>query len=147
MTSYREATISDVSELLPLLAQLGYETTKLELTERLHLYVNSANYGLIVSSHNGTISGLIAWSKTNLFVSNKIRFHIEALIVDNVHRGLGLGKKLLEMVESLAKDHSPSIVDLTSGLRRKPDGTHQFYEVMGYHNRGLMEKKYLRKEF
>jgi len=49
-------------------------------------------------------------------------------------------------MEELAKQSSPCIIDLTSGLRRKKDGTHEFYKSLGYQNKGYMAKLYLRKE-
>jgi GNAT superfamily N-acetyltransferase len=93
------------------------------------------------------VIGIIAWSKSYLFISSKVRFHVEALVVDKRFRRLGIAKKLLNYLEKIAKNHSPSIVDLTSGLRRVADGTHSFYDMLGYCNEGKMAKLYLRKEF
>jgi len=47
----------------------------------------------------------------------------------------------------VAKKLSPCVVDLTSGFRRKKDGSHEFYKALGYANEGYMAKLYLRKEF
>ncbi len=81
-----------------------------------------------------------------LFVSDKVRFHIEALIVEPNYRGQQIGKKLMNYLEELAGKYNPVIIDLTSGYRRAKDGTHAFYEKLGYHNSGEMAKLYLRKE-
>ena len=80
-------------------------------------------------------------------VTNQTRFHIEGLIVDKNNRGLGIGKQLMYFVEDIARKFSPSIVDLTSGLRRAKDGSHEFYKNLGYQNNGPMAKLYLRKDF
>ncbi|MDZ5761794.1 GNAT family N-acetyltransferase domain protein [Candidatus Cyrtobacter comes] len=32
----------------------------------------------------------------------------------------------MKFVEDIARQHSPAIIDLTSGLRRAQDGTHEF---------------------
>jgi hypothetical protein len=52
----------------------------------------------------------------------------------------------MNYVEEYAKKYSPAIIDLTSGLRRSKDGSHEFYKSLGYNNEGYMAKLYLRKE-
>lgn len=52
----------------------------------------------------------------------------------------------MQFVENYARQFSPAIIDLTSGLRRASEGTHEFYKKLGYKNEGLMAKLYLRKE-
>ncbi|XVN42358.1 MAG: hypothetical protein RCG15_06990 [Candidatus Rickettsia vulgarisii] len=52
----------------------------------------------------------------------------------------------MEFVEEIARKNRPAIIDLTSGLRRKEEGSHEFYKCLGYKNEGSMAKLYLRKE-
>jgi len=100
----------------------------------------------VVAEYNSEIAGWIAWSKTYLFVNDKVRFHIEGLVVDEKYQGRGIGKKLMKFVEDMASAHAPCIIDLKSGLRRAKAGTHDFYKTLGYINEGEMAKLYLRKE-
>ena len=95
---------------------------------------------------NEQITGLVAWTRTDHLISDATRFSIIGLVVSTSHRGTGIGKKLMKFVEDIAKQHSPAIIDLTSGLRRSQDGTHEFYKRIGYKNEGTMAKLYLRKE-
>ncbi|MBP7189750.1 MAG: GNAT family N-acetyltransferase, partial [Rickettsiaceae bacterium] len=101
---------------------------------------------IAVSDVSGKVIGFVAWSKTDLVVSDAVRFHIEGLVIDKNYRSIGIGRKLMEFVESLARKKSPAIIDLTSGLRREKDGSHEFYKKLGYKNEGKMAKLYLRKE-
>lgn len=142
----RHATIDDTPKLLPLLSELGYPVTLEDLNRRFLKFSSNPGYGVAVCETNKEISGFIAWSKSDLFVSDTIRIHIEGLIVSTSHRGTGIGKKLMRFVEDIARQHSPAIIDLTSGLRRAQDGTHEFYKRIGYQNEGPMAKLYLRKE-
>jgi GNAT superfamily N-acetyltransferase len=148
----RNAQINDIPELLPLLAQLGYPCELENLQARFIRFLDNYGYGVSVCEINTEIIGLVAWSRSDLFVSDKVRFHIEALIVSDQHRGIGIGigigigKKLIHFVEGVAKQNSPAIVDLTSGLRRAEEGNHEFYKRLWYQNEGLMAKLYLRKE-
>lgn len=52
----------------------------------------------------------------------------------------------MQFVENHVQKFSEAIIDLTSGLRRSNEGTHEFYTKLGYKNEGFMAKLYLRKE-
>ncbi|HHF7373672.1 TPA: GNAT family N-acetyltransferase [Legionella bozemanae] len=103
------------------------------------------HYGVLLAEIAGKVVGWIAWSKSYLFVSETTRFHIEGLVVDQGYRNQGIGKKLMITVEEFARKFSPCIIDLTSGLRRAKEGSHDFYKSLGYQNEGHMAKLYLRK--
>jgi ribosomal protein S18 acetylase RimI-like enzyme len=141
----RMCTKDDVSDLVPLISQLGYPTSFQELISRVLTY-QSNQYGIAVACLHDKIVGWIAWSVSLIFVTNAKRFHIEGLIVDEHYRGLGIGKQLMLFVEKIAVNSAPSVIDLVSGVRRAKDGTHAFYENLGYHNQGPLAKLYFRKE-
>jgi len=143
----RFCEISDIPNLLTLMNQLGYPATEIELKSRFQRFIKNDGYGVTVALKTNKIVGFISWSKSILIVTNQTRFHIEALIVHKDHRGQSIGKKLMCFVEDIARKCCPSIVDLTSGLRRANDGSHEFYKNLGYQNDGPMAKLYLRKEF
>lgn len=142
----RNATKDDLPGILPLLAELGYPTSLDILTVRFEKFLMHANYGVALCELDHQILGFVAWTKATLFVLDADKFHIEALVVATEHRGCGIGEKLMRFVEEIAKASSPSIIDLTSGVRRAKDGTHAFYKRLGYKNEGHMAKLYLRKE-
>lgn len=146
MIDVRIALAADIFEILPLLAQLGYPTNERDLKRRFDEFLHLDGYGVLVASQANKIVGVIAWSKSKLFVVDKARFHIEGLIVDEEYRGKGIGQKLVIAMEEFLRNAGPSIIDLTSGLRRAKDGTHEFYKRLGYNNEGLMAKIYLRKD-
>lgn len=142
----RYATVEDAPNLLTLLNKLDYPCELNAFETRLKIFLNNESYGIAVHEIKQEIVAFVAWSKTHLFVSNKVRFHIEALIVSENFRGKSIGKKLMLFVENLAKIYHPAIIDLTSGIRREKEGTHEFYKRLGYQNEGPMAKIYLRKE-
>ena len=142
----RHAKLKDTPELLSLLSELGYPATLENLNRRFLKFLDNPGYGVAVCEMNEEIMGLVAWTKTDNLVSDATRFSIVGLVVSTGHRGVGIGKKLIKFVEDIAKQHSPAIIDLTSGLRRAQDGTHEFYKRIGYQNEGHMAKLYLRKE-
>ncbi|MDF3047791.1 MAG: Acetyltransferase [Candidatus Midichloriaceae bacterium] len=143
----RHATNFDISGLLPLLAELGYPASLEDFTIRFKRFLKTPGYGVAVCEIEKQIVGFIAWSRSNTFVSNAVRFRIEGLVVANNYRGQGIGKKLMRFVEDIARSNGICIIDLVSGLRRAKDGTHEFYKSLGYKNEGHMAKLYLRKEY
>ncbi|WP_417904977.1 GNAT family N-acetyltransferase [Candidatus Tisiphia endosymbiont of Micropterix aruncella] len=142
----RYCAMQDISCMLPLMEQLGYKVSEDELKARFQRFTKNDGYGVAVACLESQIVGWVAWSKSQLFISDKTRFHIEGVVVDERYRGQAIGKRLMDFVENVAQQSSPSIVDLTSGLRRAKDGSHEFYKSLGYQNDGLMAKLYLRKE-
>ncbi|MGI4752923.1 MAG: hypothetical protein ACRYE8_04280 [Janthinobacterium lividum] len=78
----RSPIINDISSILPLMSQLGYPSSLEELTTRFKKFINNDGYGVVVASLNNEIVGVIAWSKSMLFVLDKIRIHVEALVID-----------------------------------------------------------------
>jgi len=132
--------------MVQLMLELGYPTAQQDLAIRFASFMQNPGYGVAVCQLNEVVIGLIAWSRSELFTRDRVRFHIEALVVASQYKRNGAGKKLLEFVEEIAQKNAPSIVDLTSGLRRAKDGTHEFYHSLGYKNEGHMAKLYLSKE-
>ncbi|WP_131783686.1 GNAT family N-acetyltransferase [Legionella gresilensis] len=142
----RKALIEDAPSFLPLIEQLGYPLSLEILKAQFEVFTKQDGYEIFLAEKAGIVVGWVAWSKSYLFVSPTTRIHIEGLVVDKNFRGEGIGRKLMEKAEEFAKQSSPCIVDLTSGLRRAKDGSHDFYQSMGYYNEGYMAKLYLRKE-
>jgi len=142
----REATDKDTPALLPLLDELGYPVSFKDFNIRFKRFLQNPGYGVALCEMDKQIAGLVAWSRSSLFVSDSTRFHIEGLVVASRYRGQGIGKMLMKFVEDIAKESSPAIIDLTSGLRRAKAGSHEFYKNLGYKNEGYMAMLYLRKE-
>lgn len=142
----RECKQTDIDSILPLMEQLGYPAEIEQLTKRFSNFINIPGYGVAIATSNDSIIGLIAWSRSNLFVKDGTRIHIEALVVDKEHRKTGVGETLMKHLEKYAKRNNICHIDLTSGTRRAIDGSHDFYNKLGYKNDGYMSKVYLRKE-
>jgi len=140
----RNATFGDVPQLLPLMEQLGYPQILSDMKDRLQQYMSSDSQ-VLIAENQGVIMGLIAFVYYPLFVNPGKRCRIEALVVDETCRGQGVGRNLLKAAEEYAKQQGCVILDLTSGLRRAKDGSHEFYENLGYGNDGPQAKLYFRK--
>lgn len=142
----RKATIPDVPAILPLMKQLGYPVSEDELRLRFKRFTQNPGYGVALASLDSQIVGWVAWSKSELLILDKTRFNIEGLVIDEKFRGQGIGKKLMTFVEDFAQEYAPIVIDVTSGVRRAKDGTHEFYKKLGYSHDGPKAKIFFRKE-
>jgi ribosomal protein S18 acetylase RimI-like enzyme len=104
MIIIRNAEVIDIEALLPLLDQLGYPTTKELLEKRFARFLANEGYSVAVACVGNKIVGFVAWSKSKLFVSDKIRIHIEGIAVDKNYRSQNIGKRLMQFVENHAQN-------------------------------------------
>jgi ribosomal protein S18 acetylase RimI-like enzyme len=78
--------------------------------------------------------------KNNLWRAANLR-HIDELIVDEKHRGSGLGTQLLQEIIEHARRRGCVRVELDSSFHRKM--AHAFYERNGFENRAYLFSKRL----
>lgn len=69
---------------------------------------------------------------------------IDSLIVDKNHRGLGVGKKLVEAVETFGKEQKAHKVYLFTMQEWRAS---EFYVRLGYKKTGNLPKHYLKRDF
>ncbi len=146
MIQIQEFTEKHFKSLIPLLDQLGYPTTEEDLRRRYKQCQAKGEIGVRISVMDEKVIGFVAWSRVPLLISDKMRYHIDALGVDEAYRGKGIGKALLQYVEQQAERDRPAFLDLISGQHRAAKGTHAFYKKLGFHNEGPTGKIYLRKD-
>lgn len=135
----------DFSQIPTFLETLGYPQSFHQMEETLETYSQSSDYTVLVAVQSDRILGFIALSSTRLFVSNKRKARIESLIVEESSRRKGIGKLLMTAAEEWCRSKNCDFLELTSGMRRAKDGSHDFYKSLGYKNEGTTSKLYLRK--
>lgn len=141
----RQVTMADARNLLPLINQLGYPTTEENLIARIALYQQSYHDRSWIAIKGEEILGCIALHVYDLFHSTERYARIVSLIVRDTYRRQGIGKRLLRKAERYATLQNCSMLELSSSLKRIKQGTHLFYEALGYKNEGEFETNYLRK--
>ncbi len=57
-------------------------------------------------------------------------YSMENFVVDEKHRGKGVGKYLMQKLEEFVKENNGSYINFTSSFSRK--NAHAFYEKLGY---------------
>jgi GNAT superfamily N-acetyltransferase len=143
----RKAILDDAPQLVDLLAQMGakFKTTIHQMYKRIDAF-NQQLHQIFVAEKDGIILGLIAFGCYEHFRLPGRCCHIDALVIDQNHRGSGIGKQLLLAAEKYAKNNDCVTIELISANHRRVTGTHSFYEKMGYLDHIKSDYTYFSKE-
>ena len=76
------------------------------------------------------VCGYLLLTKVFNPIKNNIYYLMDYVCVSSLYRGLGLGKKLLEKVEEIAKKDNALYIQLTCSSFRQT--AHKLYESCGY---------------
>jgi len=139
--SIRPAVLDDSAAIAGLVAQLGYPTTVSEMKTRLESLLADPEYVTFVAESSGRIIGLIGAYLSPALEYNGVHGRLTGLVVDEAHRGDGVGKALLDRIESWLRERGAAMVTLTSGKQRAE--AHKFYRHLGYDETGLRFAKKL----
>jgi GNAT superfamily N-acetyltransferase len=128
----REATLSDAAALAALSIQLGYPSTPEEMVERLTMLGSrpgTGGNGVLVAEDE---SGVVGWLHVSgMYLLESPAFaEVLGLIVDEAHRGKGVGKRLLDGAARWAADHGFDKLRVRSNVVR--EDAHRFYEREGF---------------
>jgi GNAT superfamily N-acetyltransferase len=63
------------------------------------------------------------------------KLYVDDLVVDEAHRSRGIGARLLDHLEQVARDAGAGCVELDSGHQRTD--AHRFYRALGYQDTSL----------
>ena len=128
----RKANLNDTSILAQLMTQLGYPTTADEMKQRLEIILQKEDYQTLVAVTDNIIVGVIGMLKMYLWELAIPAVKIQVLVVSEEHRGIGVGKYLIEAAELWAKEQGANQLILTSGNREERTIAHKFYPSMGF---------------
>jgi GNAT superfamily N-acetyltransferase len=126
-----EMTESDLEAVKVLSEQLGYPNSLGDIKKSFGEVSKSPSHKLLVardSSHR-----VVGWIQVNVEAASILsdtRGEVTALIVDEKHRGKGIGAMLLEKAEKWLKDQGIDFVRIRSNIKRLE--AHEFYKNKGY---------------
>jgi GNAT superfamily N-acetyltransferase len=129
----RDARPEDATAIAALLGQLGYPTEGRAVEGRLER-LRIVGDRVVVAELDGTVVGL-----AHLQVSPAIEYErpaakLAALVVDESRRGHGVGRALVEAIETESRSRGCELLYLTTSERR--DDAHAFYERIGLEHTG-----------
>ncbi|MEJ2735572.1 MAG: GNAT family N-acetyltransferase [Anaerolineae bacterium] len=126
----RTATGTDVHRLAMLCGQLGYPSTSAQVRQRLdELQQNEDQVVFVAEEVGGQVVGWVQVFGRQLLVVDR-HAELGGLVVDEGHRGLGVGARLMERAEDWARARGCETLYVRSNVVR--EDAHRFYEVIGY---------------
>ncbi|PSL43234.1 ribosomal protein S18 acetylase RimI-like enzyme [Salsuginibacillus halophilus] len=139
----RQAATRDVKQIAQLLEQLGYPTTIERLHQRIKVIEAHPNHDIFVCETQEGIVGMIGLNTGLFYVQDGSYVQISALVVDQNHRGQGIGKKLLEEAEQWADKKGAAVTTLNIDKHVEHRTPQQFYTKMGYERESIFFSKKL----
>ena len=94
----------DTDAIAPLLGQLGYPASAVEVGERLERLANNPDAEVLVAELGDEVVGVAAYQLIDLLERPEPQCRITALVVDDRHRRRGVAYALLHMIEESARD-------------------------------------------
>jgi N-acetylglutamate synthase-like GNAT family acetyltransferase len=125
----RPARLDDAPALVSLLAELGYPTDAGTLERRLAALVADPAVTVLVAERDGRVVGLASMHVMPLIERAPLG-RLSAIVVAADERRAGIGRALVERVESEARARGCERLELTSAERRAD--AHAFYRDLGF---------------
>jgi len=129
----RDARAADADDIARLLDQLGYPSAAGAVAARLERLAIVGDR-VVAAELEGHVVGLAHLHVTPALERDRPAAKIGALVVDEAHRGRGVGRALVEAVEEEARTRGCELLFLTTAVSR--DEAHVFYERLGFEQTG-----------
>ena len=126
----RSARLDEVDQLARLFDQLGHPQTEDALCRALENMFADPRADVLVADHDGALVGAATCFFVPVAHDSRPWCRITTLVVDEAHRGHGIGQMLLEAAERAAQNAGCSRIEATSALHRT--GAHRLYRRLGY---------------
>ena len=107
--------------------------------ERMDAAGGQHGYFTLVAEADGLVAGFVSVAQGIAVEIEGDYFRIIALAVDEEHRRMGIGGRLLARVEEIAAERGVWYFTLSSGFQRTD--AHAFYERQGYEKRSFAFSK------
>jgi GNAT superfamily N-acetyltransferase len=128
----RPVAVSDSSVIRGLIDQLGYVLTTKQISEKTTIFAQKEGHHAFVAEIDDHVIGFMSLHIIEWFHRPDCVARLSAIVVDKKSRGTGIGRTLMTFAEEKAIQSGCTIMEVTSGLRRKAEGTYDFYASLGY---------------
>ena len=135
----REATLADASVVAPLLGELGYPTTPTQARARLRRMLARDDQKVLVAENAEAALGVLVLHVFPSLTYDRDIALIMTLVITEKARGVGVGRKLVDRAEVVARSLGASRLMVTTHNRRAD--AHAFYERLGFEFTG---RRYVR---
>lgn len=131
----RDARQGDIEQMASLMTDLGYPTIPADMAIRFEALSAHADYKILVAELDGQLVGMAGLQKCLYFELNGMYLKIQAFVVKQGVRKMGIGRKLMSACEDWARSEGIALIVLNSGNREERIPAHAFYKQVGYEHK------------
>ena len=127
--SIREMNANDAMGVNALSKQLGYPLSIEQTLQNIYAVLESKDHTAFVAEYESKIVGWIGASQA-IMIEVMPHCEINGLVIDQDHRGMGIGKLLIDKVKQWAREKNNSKIGLRCNVKRTE--AHLFYQHLGF---------------
>ena len=127
--SIREMNANDAIGVNALSKQLGYPLSIEQTLQNINAVLESKDHTAFVAEYENKIVGWIGASQA-IMIEVMPHCEINGLVIDQDHRGMGIGKLLIDKVKQWAREKNNSKIGLRCNVKRTE--AHLFYQHLGF---------------
>lgn len=127
--SIREISAKDAEAVNTLSKQLGYPLSIEQTLQNINLVLQSRDHTAFVAEYENKIVGWIGVAQA-IMIEVMPHCEINGLVIDEHHRGMGIGRLLIDNVKRWAKEKGNDKVGLHCNIKRTE--AHLFYQHLGF---------------
>ena len=125
----RKALLDDATAIASLTTELGYLADVPAISDRLSRLSDRGDDVVLVAEEDGVIAGWVQ-AHTSVVLESGFRMEIVGLIVSDRFKRRGVGKALVDAVESWGRECGAFVFTVRSNVQRVE--SHVFYPALGY---------------
>jgi len=125
----REMTEKDAEAVNSLSKQLGYPLSIEQTLQNIKAILKSKDHAAFVAEYENKIVGWVGAAQA-IMIEVMPYCEINGLVINEHHRGMGIGKLLIERVKHWAKEKGNDKIGLRCNVKRTE--AHLFYEHLGF---------------
>jgi len=122
-------TANDAGAVNALSKQLGYFLSIEQTLQNINSVLQSKDHTAFVAEYENKIVGWIGVAQA-IMIEVMPHCEINGLVIDEHHRGMGIGKLLIDKVKHWAKEKGNDKIGLHCNVKRTE--AHLFYEHLGF---------------
>jgi GNAT superfamily N-acetyltransferase len=125
----REMTAKDAEAINALSKQLGYPLSLEQTLRNINSVLQSKDHTAFVAEYENKIVGWIGAAQA-IMIEVMPHCELNGLVIDEHHRGMGIGKLLIDKVRLWAKEKGNDKIGLHCNVKRTE--AHLFYQHLGF---------------
>jgi len=133
----------DLHDVYQLTIQLGYPSTLENIEQRWEHLHQDSHYQTLVIEQDSHVIGYAGFIQEYTWEFDGGYLRIQAFVIDQAHRGKGIGKQLMAVIEQIAKEQGFKMIQLNSGNREESHPAHTFYQGLGFDSYSIGFRKHL----